>query len=226
VALLNRAIEHDPRFGLALALAAWCHIQLETLGVALDLEANQRRGLELARRAITAAPDDPTVLGTAAMTLARFANELEPARALVDRALEINPSFARGWYISGWVKNFAGQLDLAIEDYEQSARLNPRSEREFIMFSIDTCHFFAGRFEEAAANLEVAREQLPYFAAVHRFLAASYAHMGRIGRAREVFEELRAITPIPMQRRVNQWRNPQHGELFLSGLRLAAGEAE
>ena len=45
---------------------------------------------------------------------------------LVDRALALNPSFARGWYVSGFLRLWAGQPDLAIEHVETSLRLSPR----------------------------------------------------------------------------------------------------
>ena len=50
--LLGRAIELDPHFGSALALAGWCRVQLDTNGWADDVEANRRLGLELARQAL------------------------------------------------------------------------------------------------------------------------------------------------------------------------------
>jgi hypothetical protein len=48
--------------------------------------------------------------------------------------------------------------------------------------------------------------------------------MGRIEEAREVIARLRAITSRVMPS-VNRLRNPEHRELFLSGVRLAIGEA-
>ena len=58
---------------------------------------------------------------------------------------------------------------------------------------------------------------------VYRALATCYAHMGRIDEAREVIARLRTTTPrvIPKLSRLS---NPAHRELYLSGLRLAAGE--
>jgi hypothetical protein len=47
--------------------------------------------------------------------------------SLVDRALALNPSFARGWFISGVLRLYAGQPDLAIEHVETSLRLSPRA---------------------------------------------------------------------------------------------------
>ena len=58
----------------------------------------------------------------------------------------------------------------------------------------------------------------------YRFLAACYAHMGRLGNAREIFVRLRTITSVVVPD-ATYLRNPEHRELFLSGLRLAAGEA-
>ena len=46
--------------------------------------------------------------------------------------------------------------------------------------------------------------------------------MGLLSEAREVVERLRALTPVAV--RAAQFRKAEHGELFLSGLRLAAGE--
>ena len=48
--------------------------------------------------------------------------------------------------------------------------------------------------------------------------------MGRLDEAREIVNRLRAITPVVVPS-VIYYRNAEHRELFLSGLRLAAGEA-
>jgi hypothetical protein len=48
--------------------------------------------------------------------------------------------------------------------------------------------------------------------------------MGRFGEAREIVRRLRAITPVVVEG-ATRFRDPDHRELFLSGLRLAAGEA-
>ena len=58
----------------------------------------------------------------------------------------------------------------------------------------------------------------------YRYLAACYAYMGRLDNARETVELLRAITSVVISDDARHLRNPEHRELFLSGLRLAAGE--
>jgi pentatricopeptide repeat protein len=57
----------------------------------------------------------------------------------------------------------------------------------------------------------------------YRVLAACYAHMGRLEEAREIVRRLRAITPVVVEPAM-RYRNPELRELYLSGLRLAAGE--
>ena len=47
--------------------------------------------------------------------------------------------------------------------------------------------------------------------------------MGQLDKAREVVERLRAITPVVIPD-LSHFQNPEHRELWLSGLRLAAGE--
>jgi hypothetical protein len=88
---------------------------------------------------------------------------------------------------------------------------------------IGVAHFFNRQFEDALAKLLVSLEELPW-PLTYRFLAACYAHMGRLNEAREIVSRLRVITPVVISN-VIPYRNPEHAELFLSGLRLAAGEA-
>ena len=66
-------------------------------------------------------------------------------------------------------------------------------------------------------------QEHPAWAPTHRVLAACYAHKGQLDKASETIRQLRAITPVIVPSAAH-WRKPEHRELFLSGLRLAAGE--
>ena len=85
-------------------------------------------------------------------------------------------------------------------------------------------YFFKRQFDEAAAKLLLSIQDHPGFPHSYRFLAACYAHMGRLDEARAIVARLRAITPLVVPSDL-PLRNPEDRELFLSGLRLAAGEA-
>jgi adenylate cyclase len=221
--LLEGAIERDPRYGPALALAAVLYQRLVMDGRSEDLDTDIRQGTDLARRALQVAGDDPGVLATSAVVLAHFGEEIGSMMALVDRALALNPSFARGWYQSGILRSWAGQPDAAVDHLEAALRLSPRARIGAVRAVIGTAHFFARRFDEAVPKLLLAIQEDPSFPPPYRILASCYVHMGRLAEAREIVRGLRAITPVVVPSLI-PYRNPEHRELYLSGLRLAAGE--
>jgi len=222
--LLRRAIERDPQYGSALAAAALCHQVLHVSDWAEDREATRRKGVDLARQALRAGNDDPGVLGDVALVLGYFGEDIGTALGLIDRSLKLNLSFARGWMLSGWLRVYAGQTDLAIEHFETSLRLNPRDRKASQLRGIGQAHFFSRRFDDAVEKFLIAQQEIPTHAISYRFLASCYAHMGRLDDAREMLQRLRAITPVVIPDAMH-WRNPEHRELLLSGLRLAEGEA-
>jgi tetratricopeptide (TPR) repeat protein len=169
------------------------------------------------------AQNDPGILANAAFVLAHFGEDIGAIIGLVDRALALNPSFARGWFLSGVLRNWAGQHDLAIEHLETSLRLSPRERMGTPLQVMGTAYFFKRQFDEAAAKLLLAIQDHPGFPASYRYLAACYAHMGRLDEARAIVARLRATTPQVVPSDL-PYRDPQDRELYLSGLRLAADE--
>jgi tetratricopeptide (TPR) repeat protein len=143
--------------------------------------------------------------------------------ALVDRATALNPNYARGWYISGSLRQWAGQPDIAIEHVEAALRLSPRARIGIPMSVIGGAHFLARRFDEAVPKLLLAIQEDPSNLAPYRWLAACYAQMGQLDDAREIVKRLRAITSDVMPD-AGFFRNAEHRELLVSGLRLAAGD--
>ena len=221
--LLGKATERDPRYGPALGLSAWCHLVIDNNNWAEDAQANRSRGVAFAREALQIDADEPSVLANAAFVLGYFGEDIDAAIRLMDRSLVLNPSFAWGWLLNGFLHLWAGLTDLAIQHLETSLRLNPRDRRAFQLTGIGIAYFFNRRFEDAVEKLLVSLQELPSYTATYRFLAACYAHMGRFDDAREMIKRLRALTPVagPV---AHFYRNREHRELLLSGLRLAAGE--
>jgi TolB-like protein len=221
--LLEQAILRDPNYGPALACAAVCLVRIVGDGSGQDQEADRQKGVDYARRALEVGRDDADTLANGAFALACFGEDVGAMLALVDRALELNPSYARGWYISAYLRLQAGEPDLAIEDAVTARRLNPRGDAYGPSFVIGAAHLISRRFEEALPNLLVAVQVHPSFSTPYQYLAACYAHLGRLREAREVVARLRTIMPLVVPAR-SVLRNPAHRELLLSGLRLAAGE--
>ena len=222
--LLEHAIARDPHYGPALAWAAYCCFRLLRDGRSEEQAARRLQGADFARRALEVAGDDPGVLVNAAFALAYFGEDIGAMMALVDHALALNPSYGRGWSISGSLRVWAGQPDNAIEHVEAALRLSPRARVANSLSVMGRAHFFARRFNEAVPKLLLAIQEDPSNPEPYRVLAGCYAHMGRLDDAREAVARLRAITSV-VNPDVSYYRNAEHRELLLSGLRLAAGEA-
>jgi TolB-like protein len=224
LSLMEQAIAHDPRYGPALAWAAVCCHRLVSVGQREDPAADRLKAIDYARRALGVAGDDPEILVNAALALAFFGEDIDAMMALVDRALGVNPNFARGWFISGILKLWAGRPDIAIEHFNAARRLSPRGRIGTSLAFVAIAHFVSRRFDEASPKLLLAMQDDPSNPQPYRFLAACYAHTGRLDDAREIIGRLRAITPVVIPD-ASYYRNPEHRELYLSGLRLAAGES-
>jgi TolB-like protein len=221
--LVGRALERDPNYGSALAVAAVCHCSIYGGSWTNDLEATRRQGIDLARRALRVAGDDPFILASTAWALAVFGEDIATAIALVDRSLDLNQNYATGWRRSGELRMWAGQYDLGIEHVERAIRLNPRERsRTGSNLIIGIGHFFARRGEKAVEMLGIALQERSAWPPTLRFLASCLAHLGRLEEAREIAKRIEAITPVVIPT-AEHWRIPEDREYFLDGLRLAVG---
>jgi TolB-like protein len=125
--LLEQAIARDPNYGPALAWAAFCSGRLVLDGRSEDPTLDRRKSIDFARRALQVAGDDPGILANAAQVLAVWGEDIDAMITLIDRALALNPSYARGWLVSGIARLFAGEAHIAVEHVETSMRLSPRA---------------------------------------------------------------------------------------------------
>ena len=106
--LFYRAIELDPDFAPAIAMAA--HGQRVGFGWVGDDRAREIAEAErLARRAAEVGKDDAVALCTAGMALMVVVGDLDDGAALIDRALELNPNLASAWLFGAWAKLLAGE---------------------------------------------------------------------------------------------------------------------
>ncbi len=221
--LMEEAIARDPHYKPALAWAAICCFRLILDSRSADPAVHRSKGIDFARRALEGPGDDPDVLANAALALAYFGEDIGAMMALLDRALALNPNFARGWHIGGLLRVWAGSPDIAIKYLDAALRLSPRARIGTSATVIGLAHLFARRFDQAVPQLLLAIQDDPSFPSPYRSLAACYAHMGRLDEAQEILTRLRAITAVVMPDG-NHFRNADHRELLLSGLRLALGE--
>jgi TolB-like protein len=221
--LMEQAIALDPNYGPALSFASVCYFRLVFDGRSDDPRADGRKSMDLSRRALRAAPDDPSVMAHAANVLMYLGEDATTMITLVDRAMMLSPSFARGWYISGTMRVWTGQTDEGIEHVEKALRLSPRVRVGWVGSVVGIAHFLTGRFEDAVPRFLLAIQEDPTYPDPYRFLAASYAHMGRLEAARDVVARLRTVSSMVIPT-ADHLRVAGQRELFLSGLRIATGE--
>ena len=145
--MLEQAITIDRHYGPALSWAAVCHTRLITDGWAEEPGTSRRNASDLARQALQAGENDPRIFAEAAFVLAYFGEDIGAMMALVDRALALNPSSARGWLASGALRQWAGQPDLAIKHVETALRLSPREPMGQPIVTLGMAYFFKRRFD-------------------------------------------------------------------------------
>jgi tetratricopeptide (TPR) repeat protein len=97
----------------------------EITGWSEDPERNRSIGMAYGRRALLTGEEDAATLANAAYILARFSEDVDTTLGIADRALALNPSFTRGWYLCGNMKSWAGDHDAALERLEIALRLSP-----------------------------------------------------------------------------------------------------
>jgi adenylate cyclase len=221
--LVEQAITRDPNYGLALSFASICYFRLVFDGRSQDPRADGARSVELARRSLLVARDDPTVMAHAANVLLYFGEDADTMLELVDRALTLSPSYARGWYISGTMRIWTGHTQEGIEHVERALRLSAGVRVGWVVSVLGIAYFLTRRFEEAVPRFLQGINEDPTYADPYRFLAACYAHMGRLDEARKVIGRLREITSVVVPT-ADHLLVPEQRKLFIDGLRLAAGE--
>ena len=147
LSLFYQAIERDPDYAWAYALAARCFSRRKAFGWVFDQEQEVAEARRLALRAVQFGKDDATALFSAGYVLAYVARELDDGAAFLDRALSLNPNLAMAWSASGWVKVYLGEPDRALERFAHAMRLSPVDPFLFGMQQGSAyAHFFAGRW--------------------------------------------------------------------------------
>jgi adenylate cyclase len=168
--------------------------------------------------------DDAIALAASGHALAYVVRDLEVGAALIDRALVLNSNLAEAWNFGGWVKNFLGEPETAIERFARAMRLNPLGHwvagmRGGTAFA----HFLLGRYDEAASWAAMALQDNPDFQPGLRIAAASNAMAGRPEQAHKAMARLRHLNPALRVSTLKAVLGPWSAEAI--GRRIAASRA-
>ena len=194
--LFNSAIELDPDFASAYGRAASCYVYAKANGWISDTANEIAEVTRLAQRAVELGKDDAIALAASGWALAYVVRDLEVGAALIDRALVLNSNLAEAWFFGGWVKNWLGEPEPAIERFARAMRLSPLDPWVTGMRAGTAhAHFFLGRYDEAASWAAMALQDNPDFQPGLRIAAASNAMAGRPEQAHKAVARLRQLNP-------------------------------
>jgi TolB-like protein/DNA-binding winged helix-turn-helix (wHTH) protein len=180
--MFRQAIEIDPTFARAHAHLGYVDVQRALYDAPPDRPARIARALELARTAI--ALDDRDCVGHCvlgrALSLQRRNDEAELA---LDTALELNPSFAQGYFAQGFNYLWAGRALDAEALLDRATMLSPRDSHLWSFHHVRAWARFSLGEMEAAARFALRATHQPN--ATYRAFATLAAALGHLGHGHE-----------------------------------------
>jgi tetratricopeptide (TPR) repeat protein len=192
--LLERAIDRDPDYALAIALASWAHAQRVICHFTDSPAEDLALSAALARKA-QALTTDATVLAILGNTLTLI-HDLGTAGHVVRKALALDGGSAWAWSRSGWIDVYRGDAESAIERLKIGLDLAPQDPLVFNnMLGIGCAYFEAGRYLDAAHWQERALIENPTALWVHRTLSPAYQFAGIKADAQRSVSALRNQYP-------------------------------
>jgi adenylate cyclase len=210
LAYAERAVELDPANARAHTYAAWCLRYNYMFWWTADRTITLAKAYELAKRAVDL--DETDSLAHCILGLIHLMRrEYDEARSETEKAIALNPNDpdARRYYSEFLAAT--GRPEAAIEQIDLGKRLNPFDTR-WVPWARGVACFTAHRYDEAIATFRQARDPSNE---VRGWLAASYAHAGRLQEARATLEEFLRVAESDMAvfpgLRLKDWESYWHG---------------
>lgn len=221
--LLERAIELEPGYATALALAAVGYQHRVSMGLPAVSSDDAERSLELERRALDSAPDDPSVLARCGMVRHTTGRDYDQGLLMFLHALEANPNDATIVWGAGVAHLKGGSLEEAVALFKRAVRLSPIDA--FIgLTGIAHVQMALGNYEDALDFARRSLAQNPNYPATHWMLIAGNAHLGRLDEAKRALKVLQKLVPDISLARISRGqhaKDPQRTEVLIEGMRLA-----
>jgi adenylate cyclase len=219
---LDQALAIDPNYARAHALLSKSYIELwiHRWDDVCPWRAAIDSAHQSAREAVRLAPalsDAHVALGWALS----FMGQHEAAIAAFERATELNPNLTDHHF--AWALLVAGEPARAVQTLEAQMRLDP-----FYLPRVPSllgfAYYLLGRYADALVHLQTAVPRAPNHGHSRRYLAATYAQLGQLDKAREEAAEALRIDPwftINQAIFAKICKRPEDGERFNDGLRKA-----
>jgi adenylate cyclase len=222
-ALFEEAVALDAAFPLAHAYLALTHSVQYVNRWSADPEGSLQRAQELVDQALTLDPTEAEAHYV--QGIIHLWHQKDPDQAIADaeRAIALDPGFARGYGALGAALHYAGRSEEAVEHLARMARLDPHHPAQYQHFLAQSL-FALGRFEDAVRASQARLARQPHSDVSHVLLAACYGHLGRVEEARAAWQEALRINPdysIEHRRQILPYKDPADFERVVEGLRIA-----
>jgi len=150
IALAERAIQMDPNEPLG----------YQALGNLLFLIGQNKRALEMRRKAIKVAPNDFAAVGGLALRLKNFAGKEQEAIELFERAIRLSPKHP--WWVPlgyGVALHLVGRKEEAVAAFKRAIDQKPRNASPQIRLA--AVYADLGRMDEAKATTKEVKRLKP-----------------------------------------------------------------
>lgn len=223
--LLCQAIELEPDYAAALALAAGAISNQISMGWPALVPNNRERWAELTEAALKHGANDPTILAHCGVMLIHVAHDYDRGMRLVERAVAGNPNNIRVLVCAGISHLHCGKVEEAIRLSERALRLSPGDpDGHFSMTTIAHAQMVLGDYARALEWAERAQSLNSRNNATHWMLIAANAQLGNMVEARRRVSEFQAMVPEVTIATIvagQPHKDPMRLASILEGLRLA-----
>jgi len=129
---------------------------------------------------------DPRIYENAAVMMARK-GALDLARVLLEKALEIDPTSANGYFQLGSVSAQRGEREKAAENYRKAVKFNPELAEGY--YNLGRILIAQGRVDQAIENFRETLRVKPNHPDAHHGLAQALARQGKVEEAAHHYQE-------------------------------------
>jgi len=222
--LFQRAIELDPSFAAAYAQLAQAYSLAQENSWTDQREEFANKALTLAKKAVELDDELPQAHWSLGRVYTRAPlRDADRAVAALKRVVVLDPNYADGYAFLALTFNYVGRAAEALGVMEKAMQINPHFPFWYL-HGLGQSQFLLTRYEAAAKNFKKAIERNPTVSWPHRWLLATYGHLGMQDDAEwEIFEleSLNQIVTIKQIRENAPFTDPAYLKLYLDGLRKA-----
>ena len=188
-----RALELDPKFARAYAALAMTYAMDYRYQSSPQASAPLERALQLASAAQEIDPGIPEVHWALGFVQAQARRHAEALKHL-QKAIELNPSYADAYALMGGIYTYLGEPAKTIPLLRTAQRLNPDGGHLYFLL-LGRAYLFEGDAQQALFNLRQAHRRNAEELETRLFLTAALVAHGERGEAQWEAEQIRALEP-------------------------------